>query len=317
MILYLGDGESALNPLDEAGRLKLAADLRAQNIAFYAVPLGSPMNPHNLHALVGGTGGAVLRVADEKTEDPIGRHQGAGRPVPQGPGRPGPGADRVTLSAEAAEVYPAKLPPLRSDTPTLVVGRFEKGKAPASLELTIDGKVVGVRGDGQGVAADAGRRRRTTTSSGRWSPSGGPAGGPTPRRCCGPTAPWPWPTRAPGWAARSSSSRANWALSGTAGGHGQGPVRRRPQARPGRAAGEGRSEDRGQARKGRGIVRRPEEGGRRTSSPRTRKTCRPRRRSRTRCRAARRWARPRPRGPATRTPCSARPRPSSGSASSR
>src|SRR5262249_61356692 len=59
VILYLGDGESALNPLDEAGRYKLAADLRAQHIAFYAVPLGAPMNPHNLHALVSGTGGAA------------------------------------------------------------------------------------------------------------------------------------------------------------------------------------------------------------------------------------------------------------------
>src|SRR5829696_4666914 len=70
VILYLGDGESALNPLDEAGRLKLAADLRAQHVAFYAVPLGSPMNAHNLHTLVSGTGGTVLRTADEKTDDP-------------------------------------------------------------------------------------------------------------------------------------------------------------------------------------------------------------------------------------------------------
>src|SRR3954467_8096546 len=70
VILYLGDGESALNPLDEAGRLKLAADLRAQNIAFYAVPLGAPMNPHNLHALVGGTGGALPRAAQRDTEGP-------------------------------------------------------------------------------------------------------------------------------------------------------------------------------------------------------------------------------------------------------
>src|SRR5262249_59262471 len=48
---------------------------------------------------------------------------------------------KAALAAEAAELYPAKLPPLRADAPTLVVGRFEKGKAPANLELTIHGRL--------------------------------------------------------------------------------------------------------------------------------------------------------------------------------
>jgi tetratricopeptide (TPR) repeat protein len=144
IILYLGDGESALNPLDEAARYKLAADLRAQNIAFYAIPLGSPMNPHNLHALVCGTGGAVLRTADEGTEDPVAVIKGLAARFHKSLAVPVLEPTSFTLAAEAAEVYPAKLPPLRADMPTLVVGRFEKGKAPATLDLTVDGKVVGV-----------------------------------------------------------------------------------------------------------------------------------------------------------------------------
>jgi tetratricopeptide (TPR) repeat protein len=144
VILYLGDGESALNPLDEAARYKLAADLRVQNIAFYAIPLGSPMNPHNLHALVSGTGGAVLRTADEGTEDPVAVIKGLAARFHKSLGVPVLEPASFTLTAEAAEVYPAKLPPLRADTPTLVVGRFEKGKAPTTLDLTVDGKVVGV-----------------------------------------------------------------------------------------------------------------------------------------------------------------------------
>src|SRR5262245_42258439 len=42
VILYLGDGESALNPLDEKARYALADTLRGQKITFYAVPLGLP-----------------------------------------------------------------------------------------------------------------------------------------------------------------------------------------------------------------------------------------------------------------------------------
>ncbi|HKB02389.1 MAG TPA: VWA domain-containing protein [Gemmataceae bacterium] len=143
VILYLGDGESALNPLDEAGRYKLAADLRAQNIAFYAVPLGAPMNPHNLHALVTGTGGSVMRVADEQVEDPLAVINGLAKRFHKALAVSVLEPTRSALSAEAAELFPAKLPPLRADSPTLVVGRFEKGKVPASLELTVDGKVAG------------------------------------------------------------------------------------------------------------------------------------------------------------------------------
>lgn len=143
VILYLGDGESALNPLDEAARYKLAADLRAQRIAFYAVPVGAPMNPHNLHALVSGTGGAVFRTADEKSTDPAEVIKGLAARFHKALAVPVLEPTEVALSAPAAEMYPTKLPPLRADTPTLVVGRFEKGKVPARLDLTVRGTVGG------------------------------------------------------------------------------------------------------------------------------------------------------------------------------
>ena len=94
VILYLGDGESALNPLDEAGRYKLAADLRAQNIAFYAIPMGAPLNGLNIHTLVSGTGGAVMRTADEKTDDPIAAIKGLVVRLPESADSIGPGADQ-------------------------------------------------------------------------------------------------------------------------------------------------------------------------------------------------------------------------------
>ena len=144
VIVYLGDGESALNPLDENARYKLAAELRAQNVAFYAMPLGSPINGHNLHTLVTGTGGNVFRTNDEKTDDPVVAIKAVAVRFQKALAVPVLDASKVTLSSEVAEMYPAKLPPLRADVPTLVVGRFEKGKVPANLELTIEGKVAGV-----------------------------------------------------------------------------------------------------------------------------------------------------------------------------
>ncbi len=143
VILYLGDGESALNPLDEKARYALADDLHAQKIAFYAVPLGLPNNAHNLHTLVSGTGGTVLRPVDEKDVDPQAAvkalatrfHKALGVAVLEGA--------KGTPSAEVAELFPNKLPPLRADVPTLIVGRYAKGKAPAKFELTLEGKVAG------------------------------------------------------------------------------------------------------------------------------------------------------------------------------
>jgi tetratricopeptide (TPR) repeat protein len=143
VILYLGDGESALNPLDEASRFKLANDLHSQNIAFYAVPLGTPMNAHNLHTLVSGTGGSVFRVADEASADGPTVVKALAARFHKSLGVSVLNPSKSSLASEAAEFYPAKLPPLRADVPTLVVGRFEKGKVPASIELTIEGKVSG------------------------------------------------------------------------------------------------------------------------------------------------------------------------------
>jgi len=143
VILYLGDGESALNPLDENARYKLAAELRSQNVEFYAMPLGSPINGHNIHTLVSGTGGAVFRTADEQTEDTLLAIKAVAIRFQKALMVPVLDASRATLSSEVAEMYPSKLPPLRTDVPTLLVGRFEKGKVPANLELTIEGKIAG------------------------------------------------------------------------------------------------------------------------------------------------------------------------------
>ena len=144
VILYLGDGESALNPLDEAARYRLAADLRSQNIAFYAIPLGAPINGHNIHTLVSGTGGLVIRVTDENSQDPLQVIKGLTARFNKALTVPVLEPTRVALAAEPIEMFPTRLPPLRADAATLVVGKFAKDKVPATLDLSVEGKVVGV-----------------------------------------------------------------------------------------------------------------------------------------------------------------------------
>ena len=85
----------------------------------------------------------MLRPADEKTEDPVAAIKGLAIHFHKALTASVMEPSKATLSAEAAELYPTKLPPLRSDTPTLVVGRFAKDKVPASVELSIQGKVGG------------------------------------------------------------------------------------------------------------------------------------------------------------------------------
>ena len=143
VILYLGDGESALNPLDEASRYKLAADLHDQNIAFYAIPLGARSTATTF---------TRSSAHGRRRASPIRREDGGPR-SPQSRGWRSASRSRWPCRSwsrsrrrfrpKPPKCIPTKLPPLRSDTPTLVVGRFAKGKAPTKLELTIDGKVRG------------------------------------------------------------------------------------------------------------------------------------------------------------------------------
>src|SRR5262249_14688256 len=93
-----------------------------KGVAFFPVPMGAPMSPANLHGLATGTGGLVLRTQiDEKVEDASKRFEAAfATPILY------PTA-KLRMGAEVKEFYPEQLPPLRSDSPTLVVGRVKAG----------------------------------------------------------------------------------------------------------------------------------------------------------------------------------------------
>lgn len=141
VLLYLGDGESAASPVEisEPTRVEIGNTLADREVAFFAVPLGVRTNGHNLHGLAAMTGGAVVRPQDDLV-GPNARKEFTAKltasfdvPVL----RP----DRVTFGPEVAEVYPTRLPPLRGDRPTLVVGKL---KAPAAaVTARVEGRTAG------------------------------------------------------------------------------------------------------------------------------------------------------------------------------
>ncbi len=122
-------------PLTAMKRAGLSADLVKNEIAFYSVPLGPNLDPRNLHGLACGTGGAVVRIlGSDKPADTKQRLLAAiATPVLY------PTNYQVT-GANAEECFPTKLPPLRTDVPTLVVARVTDG---TNLSLKIDGKLAG------------------------------------------------------------------------------------------------------------------------------------------------------------------------------
>ncbi len=144
VILFLGDGESAASAenLTETTRVELGGKLDQSNIGFYAVPLGLKINSQNLHGLATLTGGAVIRLTEDTTGE-RGQQDFAAKlfetfavPVLK--------PTKVVYGAEVAETYPTRLPPLRADRPTLVVGSL-KTDAPAltaKVEGVLDGQVV-------------------------------------------------------------------------------------------------------------------------------------------------------------------------------
>ncbi|NBS89539.1 VWA domain-containing protein [bacterium] len=134
VLVFMGDGMSIAGPIDGADRAGLCKEMIGKEVAFFPVPIGSRMDPANLHGLASGTGGICMRMLPgDWVEDLHKRLQSAIEvPVLY--------SATLQLPKEVSEVYPSKLPPLRSDTPTLVVGKIEAGK---TLEYKLEGKQLG------------------------------------------------------------------------------------------------------------------------------------------------------------------------------
>ena len=139
VILFLGSGQSIAGPIDAELRASLCKDMVANQIAFYSVPLGGYLDPYNLHGFANYTGGKVVRHGLGSTPETWADNlfEALAQPILYD--------SEIKLPAKVAGVMPTKLPPLRPDVPTLVVGTFagEPANDETRFDYTLTGKVNG------------------------------------------------------------------------------------------------------------------------------------------------------------------------------
>ena len=140
VVLYLGDGESAFAPIGEADRIALGTAMDARDAYFFAVPLGYKLDAHNLHGLSALTGGAVVRVQEDLATE--GKRAEFAARLTAALDVPVVKPEKWTFGKEVAELYPTKLPPLRADRATLVMGKLADATA-ANVTATVKGLVNG------------------------------------------------------------------------------------------------------------------------------------------------------------------------------
>jgi tetratricopeptide (TPR) repeat protein len=138
VMLYMGDGLSNGEPIKPEERAKFTDQMVKDQIAFFPVPLGRRFDPQMLHGIATATGGAAVRVLPtddvEKTIDTTVKRlfDTVSAPILY--------PTSFKLAGDVTESYPTRLPPLRSDAPTLIVGKLKGGN---SVGLDVTGSVAG------------------------------------------------------------------------------------------------------------------------------------------------------------------------------
>jgi hypothetical protein len=151
-VVFLGDGNSVAEPIESRDRAELCEMMVKKQAAFFAVPLGMRLNSQNLHGLISGTGGKAIRhniLGTPTKEAPAGDSEKPLDPVVYGTVKrllkavEEPILYHVdfTLPGTVTEALPSKLPPLRRDAGTLVVGKLAAGTK--SIDYKLQGTVAG------------------------------------------------------------------------------------------------------------------------------------------------------------------------------
>src|SRR5262249_13786765 len=114
-------------------RAEIAGEMVKSEITFFPIPVGGRLDPTTLHGLASATGGAPVRIlSGDKPQDTVARAvQALDVPVLYPTG--------LKLDG-ASEAFPANLPALRADVPTLVVGKLKAGE---KLGYAVNGTVAG------------------------------------------------------------------------------------------------------------------------------------------------------------------------------
>jgi hypothetical protein len=130
--VYIGDGRSAAHLLGAEEFEKLASQLADARIPVSSCAIGARLDLQLLGALAAQSGGAVITNANNMNDKDAGSALAAA-------------ADATVLwptsvkwPTEMTEVFPKRLPPLRTDRETIVLGTL-KGKGPLNVQLDIVG----------------------------------------------------------------------------------------------------------------------------------------------------------------------------------
>lgn len=135
-VIYIGDGQNNAG-LAGAELSSLIDSLAEQQISVTSYAIGPDSNNAFLAALANLTGGALLIDGDALTAP------NAGQMIQAATSAPVYWPQAAKLPAGLSEIYPAKLPPLRADRDTVVIGRGALA-APTELQITAasDGQPV-------------------------------------------------------------------------------------------------------------------------------------------------------------------------------
>ena len=129
--VYIGDGRSTANLLGTETFERLATQLADARIPVSSYAVGIRLDPQLLGALAVQSGGTVIAGSEAVAGGEAG-HQlaAAANAAVLWP-------TSVAWPAAVSEVFPKRLPPLRGDRETIVLGTF-KGKDPLSIEVNVD-----------------------------------------------------------------------------------------------------------------------------------------------------------------------------------
>ena len=130
--VYIGDGRSAAHLLGAEEFEKLAAQLTDARIPVSSYAVGLRLDLQLLGALAVQSGGTVISDGGVLTGEEAGRVLAAAADTPV------LWPTSVSWPAEMTEVFPKRLPPLRHDRDTIVLGTF-KGKGPLNAKIGVAG----------------------------------------------------------------------------------------------------------------------------------------------------------------------------------
>ncbi len=130
--VYIGDGRSTANLLGAVEFAKLSAKLADARIPFNSFAIGMRPDPQLLGSLAVQSGGNMI------ADNVLLKGEDGGRQLAAAADAPVLWPTSVTWPAGMSEVFPKRLPPLRGDRETIVIGTL-KGKEPLKVDLTAAG----------------------------------------------------------------------------------------------------------------------------------------------------------------------------------